>query len=247
MDQQNLDYQRQLSGNMMGAANSMLGKYTQSRQPMYSQAGTAKNQKLTNLPALADPSFGAVQEVQDAMMSRMQPDMERARKAQEAQLIAQGVGGNTGGEAWDRSQMMIGRNENDQRQQALLGAMGAYNDIFQRSLANRGQVANEQLGMANVNAGIDTSNAGNQTQSSIANMGNYNTSRELDLQELMGMLGGAQRVTMPSFSNMGETQYMPAGQQQYGAAMDAANAKNAANNSMWGTAGSLAGTALTVW
>jgi hypothetical protein len=141
--------------------------------------------------------------------------------------------------------MMIGRNENDQRQQALLGAMGAYNDIFNRSLANRGQVANEQLGMAGVNAGIDTSNAGLSTQASIANMGdrtsNAQFNKSQDFKDMMAMLAGVQAPTMPNFGSSGGTDYLAAGNQQYNALQNQYNAQNAANSSMWGNIAGAAG------
>lgn len=204
-------------------------------------AGMANaNRKLTNLPELYDPSFAPVKEVQEAMMSRLAPDMLRARQQQEAQLIAQGVGGNTGGEAWDRSQQLIGRNENDMMMQALLAGAAENQNIFNRTLANRGQVADEQMGMANINSGADIANAGNQTQVSLGN-------QDARLKELLGMLAGQRSIANNGFDsfalqqNPGGADILGAAQQQYGAAMDAANAKNQAKSNLWGTVGGLAG------
>jgi hypothetical protein len=235
MDQQNLDSYRGLQGQMMGLAGNTLGNYfSNGGYTSQRQGGDAGNFKMGKLPDLADPSFNAVKEVQDAMMSRMVPDMERARKAQEAQLIAQGVGGNTGSEAWDRSQEMIGRNENDQRQQAVLGAMGAYNDIFNRSLANRNQMANEQLGAGQINAGLSTAAMQDRTS-------NAQFNKSQDFKDMMALLAGVQAPTMPNFGPTGGTDYLAAGNQQYNALQNQYNAQNAAKSSMFGNIAGIAG------
>jgi hypothetical protein len=149
----------------------------------------------------------------------MQPDLDRRRASQEAAMIAQGVGGNTGGEAWDRTQQQLGRNENDAYLQALMPAMQEYGNIYNRQMGNRNQWLGEQQYM-----------------------------REQPMNELMTMLRGQGSIGMPQFNPVPlqagsrAADVLGASQQQYGAAMDKANADAAAKSQMLGTVGTLAGT-----
>ena len=134
-------------------------------------------------------------------------------------MVAQGVGGNTGGEAWDRTQQQLGRNENDAYLQALQPAMQEYGNIYNRQMGNRNQWLGEQ-----------------QYQ------------REQPMNELMSMLRGQQSYTNPNFSPFYNQQgaagadVLGAGQQQYAAQMDAYNAKQQNKSNLLGTAAGLAGT-----
>lgn len=94
------------------------------------------------LPDLADSGFGAVQQVQDAMMSRLQPGLTQSRNAEIQRLKSQGI--TEGTPAWESAMRSLNNQQNDAQQQALLGAASAYGDIFNRSLAGRQQLYNEQ-------------------------------------------------------------------------------------------------------
>jgi hypothetical protein len=134
-------------------------------------------------------------------------------------LIAQGVGGNTGSEAWGRAQTDLGRNENDASMQSLLAGAKEYGNIYDRKMQNRNQWIAEQEGL-----------------------------RKKPMEELMTMLRGREAYN-PQFEGFynqegaGGTKYGAAGQQQYGAAADAANAKNASKSQTMSTIGSIAGAA----
>lgn len=207
-DQSNLDAMRGITGNLTGQA----------------EAATADPFDISGAPDMPDSGFGAVQEIQDAMMSRMAPDLLRQRQRQEAQLIAQGVGGNTNSEAWDRAQQDLGRNENDASMQALLAGAQEYGNIYDRGMGNRNQWLTEQTAM-----------------------------RQLPLQELTAMLRNQQSYAAPQFEGFYQQQtgtgadILGAGQQQYGAAVDAANAKAQAKSNTMGTIGSIAGTAAGIF
>jgi hypothetical protein len=176
---------------------------------------------LSGAPEMGEADFGAVSQVQDQIRQFMQPDLDRRRASQEAAMIAQGVGGNTGGEAWDRTQQQLGRNENDAYLQALMPAMQEYGNIYNRKMGNRNQWLGEQQYM-----------------------------REQPMNELMAMLRNQDSIGMPQFNPVPQqagsraADVLGAGQQQYGAAMDAANAKAANKSATMGTIGSLAGTAM---
>ena len=174
---------------------------------------------ISGAPEMGEAGFGAVQAVQDQLRQLMQPDLDRSRAAKEAALIAQGVGGNTGGEIWDRTQQQIGRNENDAYLQALMPAMQEYGNIYNRQMGNRNQWLGEQQYL-----------------------------REQPFNEMMTMLRGQESIGMPQFTPVPQqaganaADVLGAAQQQYGAAMDKANANAANKSSMLGTVGTIAGT-----
>ena len=204
-DQSNLDRMRGITGNLTGqAANAMSSPFD-----------------ISGAPEMPDSGFGAVQEIQDAMMYRMAPDLLRQRQRQEAQLVAQGVGGNTNSEAWDRAQQDLGRNEIDASMQALLAGAKEYGNIYDRGMTNRNQWLEEQ-----------------------------NALRQMPLQELTAMLRNQQSYANPQFEGYATTlpyesaDLLGAAQQQYGTAADKANADAKAKSNTLGTIGSVASSAL---
>jgi hypothetical protein len=84
-----------------------------------------------------DAGFGAVQEVQDAMMSRLRPSLDRSRESEIQRLRNQGIFENT--EAFDRAMTRSDEASTDAEMQALLGATDAYGDIFSRGMNKRQQ------------------------------------------------------------------------------------------------------------
>lgn len=94
-----------------------------------------------SLSALPDSGFGAVQQVQDAMMSRLQPNLTQARDAEIQRLKSQGI--TEGTPAWESAMRSLNNQANDANQQALLAATNAYGDIFNRGLAGRQQQYSE--------------------------------------------------------------------------------------------------------
>lgn len=204
-DQANLDQMRGITGNLTGqAASAMSSPFD-----------------ISGAPEMPDSGFGAVQEIQDAMMSRMAPDLLRRRAAEEARLTAQGVGTNTNSASWDRMQSDLGRNENDASMQALLAGAKEYGNIYDRGMTNRNQWLTEQTAM-----------------------------RQLPLQELTAMLRNQQSYAAPQFQGFynqsagAGADILGAAQQQYGSAVDKANADAKAKSNMWGTIGSIGGSLL---
>jgi len=210
--QRALNAQMGLQGDLSELGVGMLGRVEQSMQDPYDFSGA---------PEAGKAGFGAIQEVQDAMMSRMRPDLDARRKQQEAQMIAQGIGGNTGGEAWDRQQALIGRNENDAYQQALMGAMDQYHNQFTRQNMARNQYINEM-----------------------------NMLRDRPMNEMLGVLGAAGEVRTPVHQNLytqgahDASGMANAAQMQYGADMDKYNAAMQSRGNTLGTIGTVAGTVM---
>lgn len=96
---------------------------------------------LSQLGAMPDAGFGAVQQVSDAMMSRLRPDLDRGRDAEIQRLKAQGI--TEGTPAWQRAMEVLGRKDTDASMQSLLAGTQAYGDIFNRGMAVRKQGMNE--------------------------------------------------------------------------------------------------------
>lgn len=93
-----------------------------------------------------DPSFGAVESVRDAMMGRMAPQRSQLRESEIQRLKNQGITENS--EAWTRALKRLDEGDTDALQQALLGGMGAYGDIFNRGLAKNNQYLQGQQARA---------------------------------------------------------------------------------------------------
>lgn len=212
--------------------------------------------KLTaNLPALPDAGFGAVQEVQDAMMGRMRPDLDRQRAGAIQRLRSQGLSEDSA--AWGRAMDTLNRSDVDASQQALLGAMGAYGDIFNRGLASRGQAFGENLTAQQMAQALrgqqfqerlnQSELGGKQRQQAISEQAYL---RSLPLNELNSLLHGqqVQSPQMPGFQTMQALQgpdILGATQAGYNAQMGQYNAKqqqkSGLTSGLLGLAGSIGG------
>jgi len=147
-----------------------------------------------------DAGFGAVQEVQDAMMSRLQPGRDQMREKELQRLHNQGLSDNT--EAFQRGLTRLDQGDTDASQQALLAAMSASGDLFNRGMGKRQQGITE------------------------ANM-----LRQSPLNDLLKLQGqDVSSPSMPSF--MAGPDYTGAARDSYKSAMDAYNAKQARGNGL---------------
>ena len=165
--------------------------------------------------------------------SRAEPQFARSQAALETQLRNRGL--NPGDEAYDSGLNQMRQEQDDARQQANYAAIGA----------SGSEAARMQ--------GMDT----NQFQNQIKQSEFQTTNRQQQIAEMMqkrgfslneinGLLTGQQvgMPTMPSFSQAGRsdtTNYSGAAQNQYSAAQDAANAKNAAIGNAVGAVSGIAG------
>jgi len=111
-----------------------------------SQLGEYGNLDYGALGAMPESGFGAVQEVQDAMMSRLQPQMQQQRDAERARLAAMGFSDTD--EGFKDVMNQRSQSDNDARQQALLAATQEYGNIFNRGMDVRRQGAGEALNKA---------------------------------------------------------------------------------------------------
>jgi hypothetical protein len=167
--------------------------------------------------------FGAVQGVQDAMMGRLRPDLDRAREAERARLMQSGIDEDSA--AYQRAMERRDRAETDASQQALIGAMGEQNTLFNQGLAG--------------NASADAQRA-RQMQEATA-------LRQLPLTEAQALQGMSGTNTDPKFAsyvtsgNYKAPDIIGAAQTDYQSQLDAANAAKAKKSGLFGTLGSAVG------
>jgi len=103
--------------------------------------GEYGNLDYSSLGEMPDAGFGAVEGIQKAMMSRLDPGLTRGRDAEIARLKAQGF--NEGDAGFNTQLQLQDQRRNDAEQQALLGAAGEYGNIFNRGMDKRKQGADE--------------------------------------------------------------------------------------------------------
>jgi hypothetical protein len=210
---------------------------------------------LSGLGAMPDSGFGAVEQVRDAMMSRLNPDLQDARSAEIQRLKAQGI--TEGSLAFDKAMERRDRAQTDAEMQALLGGAQEYGNIFNRGLAARQQGVSER----GMEAEFANALRGKQFNEQIAGLGASGDARtraiqeaaylrNMPLNELNALMQGNQ-VQNPNFQGFNTAGYVPgadlsgAGQQTYQAQLAAANAKNAGTagltRGLFGLAGSAMG------
>lgn len=174
-----------------------------------------------------NPGFDAVKPIQDAWMSRLQPQMDQARQAEMARLKAQGLPENSA--AWARSMDTLNRSDVDARNQALLYGANENNNIFNRGLNLNNQVFGQAL-------------QGNQMT---LQQRQQMLEEENNPYRQLGMLAGLEyNPAFSQFTNAGQglgTNYFGAGQNQYLANLGNYNAQTAANNGMISGIGQLGG------
>jgi hypothetical protein len=152
------------------------------------------------------------QRVEDALMARMNPQLDRDREALRTQMVNQGL--NIGTEAYSRGMEDFGRNVNDARYGAILSA-GQEQSRLSDLEANRAGFENaaqaQQFGQ-----NTSTAQFGNQVrQQGFANQtalqGTQDqralTQRNQPLNEIAALLSGSQ-VAQPNFASV-PTQQMP--------------------------------------
>lgn len=106
-----------------------------------SQFGEYGNLDYSQLGDMPDAGFGAVEGVRDAMMARLQPQMDQARQREQQRLAAMGFSETDQG--YNTVMDQRNRADTDSRNQALLAATQEYGNIFNRGMDVRKQGATE--------------------------------------------------------------------------------------------------------
>jgi hypothetical protein len=220
--------------------------------------------------------------VEQALMDRLNPQLQQARQAQEDALLLQGQG--RGGRAWQTAQQDLSRRESDALTSAILGAGQEQQRQFAMDLANlqaqrQGQEALYGLQSANRKRALqealalrqfagqeqqrqfamDLANLQAQRQGQEALYGLQSATRGRALQEALALrqlplseinaLRTGSQPNIPQFqpfqgSQVQAAPVFQAGQMGYQAALNQANAQNAAQSSLFGGLTGLGGSVL---
>lgn len=231
-----LDMQNNTSLGLGSAINAQLGQVNQTMgqgfNPNIPETQTSLgDQYKTNVDY--EGGMQGWDKASELMMKRLAPQMQQQAKALDAKLAAQGVV--PGSEAYNRAQMQLAQQQNDQRNQAQLAGQQIGQNLFQQGLQGAG-FTNQSL--------INRGNFGNTAQQQAFNQAL--TKYNLPLNTLSALRTGAQ-VQNPSFINAPQ-QATTAGADYLGAMglsqqneIANANAANAQSNAMMNGLFSLGG------
>lgn len=162
---------------------------------------------------MPDGSFGASQQVIDAMKGLQQPGLNQSRDAERARLAAMGI--TLGSDASNNSERVLGGTQNDADLKAILAGTQEYGNVFNRQLAQRQQGVDENI------KGSTLANAIRGQQ-----VGEAQGNRASDMAALSALTGA--RVDPKFASYAGATALPPPN--MYGAATDTFNAEIAQEN-----------------
>jgi hypothetical protein len=205
---------------------------TSPKQSMFGPAPASSTQGGVytdpNTQVALNPGFGNVSQVQNAMMSRLQPQRDINREAELSRLKAQGISEDSN--AWARSMDTLNRGDTDAQMQALLAGTAENNNIFNRSLSQNNQVFGQGLAQEGLTL--------QQRQQALTEQNNPYQQALWTQQMQPG------NPAFQQFTNAGAgvgTNYTGAGQSQYAGNLGNYNAQTAANNGLISGIGQIAG------
>jgi hypothetical protein len=191
------------------------------------------------------------QRIEMALMQRMQPTHQDQSQSLETQLANRGIA--PGSSAYGRERQRLMDQQSRERfnamemggqEMARLHAMGLQNSVF----ANQAQGQGFAQGMAQSGQNFQQDLAASQYQNQLRQQGiaEQMTLRNSGLNEMNSLIGGQQvsMPNMPSFNTASPqqgTNYYGAAGDQYAAAMNAFNAKQANSSGIGSGIGSLIG------
>lgn len=142
--QQTVDQQQQAQLGLANLANQQTGNVSNILNTPFSFGETP--QQSLDLSGVAKMPVNAGVTGQDAILSRLQPQLDRQRASLNTQLVNQGL--TPGSEAYDNAMRDFGQQENDARQQAIVGGLnldlGANQQGFNQALQG-GQFGNTAI------------------------------------------------------------------------------------------------------
>lgn len=207
--------------------------------------------------SLGTNDYGAQrQQVEDALMGRVNQSYDRDRVSLEQKLANQGI--QVGSEAYRNSMDDFNRGLADARTSAVLGAGQEQNRLQQLDL-NAGNFAN-QAEAQRYNQTLGNNTFANTAQQQMFQNRNTTTGLNNDLSsqrfqnqitgnnqninQVLALLGGGQLNTSPQFQNTPQTGIN--GTDVAGNAWQSYNAQNQQNQSMWNGLGALGSTAASL-
>jgi hypothetical protein len=237
-----LDQDQKTSQNLANLQDTASGRVAAQQGRGWNDAGLAGSASSFGGP-VGGSVYAPGQATNDAtnqIMARVNPQLQRSRNSAEVRLANQGV--QQGSEAWKNAQTDIGQQENDAYSQAAL--QGISLGQGQQAQTYGQQMQNNAQGMQGQ---AQTYAQQNQLRQQGLQEQQYFGSR--DMNQLNALRTGSQ-VNNPTFSNYAQQQttagpdLLGAANSQYGAALDASNAQNAASGGLMSGLFSLGGAAL---
>jgi hypothetical protein len=176
---------------------------------------------LKGVSEMPDGSFGASQQVIDAVKGLQQPGLDQNRDAERARLAAMGI--TMGSDASNSSERNLSNASSDADLKAILAGTQEYGNVFNRQLAQRQQGIDENVKGSNMATALRGSQLNERIGVQSSNMATIN-----------GLTGGVSRVD-PKFSTYstaasgGAPNLYGAAQDEFNAMMSLENAGNAAS------------------
>ena len=184
--------------------------------------------------------------ITNAMMGRLQPQLDRQQNAMENKLTNQGI--TQGSEAWKSAQDDFGRNVNDQRTSALLAGDQEQQSLWdqqQRAFTNYNGAQEAQF-----NQGLAGGQFDNQARSQAIQEADYFKNQPLNM---LNALRSGNQVSMPTFgnvsagSNIAAAPVYAATNDAYQGALQQYQAKMASYGAILGGIGKIGGAAIGKW
>lgn len=235
------DSQNSISQQALGLGQNAIGKV---------QSAIDKPFDTSNLPGQVYGVSGGkisnsndysanVKSVQDALMSRLAPQIQQDRTRLDTKLANQGV--TQGSDAYNRAQNLSEQNINDQRIAALLAAS-----------QEQSRLADLDNSAQSLKFGQDITNANMNNAGRASGIQEAAYLRSQPINELASLMGFSPGVQVPNFQNTAGTGIAPPDYQgavanNYNGQMDAWRAKTAANSSMLGSIFGLGGALGGAW
>lgn len=167
-------------------------------------------------------------QITNAYMQRLQPQLDRDRAALDTKLANQGI--TNGSQAYNNDQNVFQQGVNDQRIAALLAGDQEQQNVFNRGLANA------QLGNNARNQSLQEAEFARTEPLNLLNA--LRSGNQVNLPQFGNVSGGAQIQAAPIYQ---------AANDQYSAAMQQYNAQLQSQNALLGGVGSLGAAAITHW
>jgi hypothetical protein len=239
-----------------------MGKVPQSGQLQGAGQGLMSGLNTASLGSMPTADDQGRQRIENAMFDRMRPEHQQAQAGLEAKLANMGL--TRGSEQWNREAQRLGDQQSRERYNALEAGGVEQQRQFGMQMQGREQGWNELMGAGtfqnqaqaqgfNQNAaqtqqnfGQDLQAANYQNQLRQQQIAEQQMARQMPLNELNAFMSG-QQVGAPQFGNFNTSQaagavdYTGAAKDQYGASMDAYNAKQKQQAGLMSGIGSIAG------
>lgn len=186
-------------------------------------------------PSISDFN-SARDQVTNAYMARLQPQMQQQQEALASQLASQGI--ELGSEAYKNANMNLAQQQNDQRDAALLSGDQAVQNLFQNAM---------QAGSLQYNQGLASNQFQNAAEAQALQQQAFLQTQPLNV---LNALRSGNQYTLPQFGNVSGgagIQAAPiyqAAQDQYSAANQAYQNKLNSYNSILGGLASIGGAAI---